>query len=223
MNVLDTFQYFFTLRERVINFWKPGRPQHNESWWNLACLLLAQRKTLCRLMTSQRDKRIFCVTPYWTTSAFDQPLTDQDYPRYRPCSAPHWDIQSCCPMPNFSLFTLIIITQKRCRWANVKTVGHNCLFHDNREGLIFMTFATSENSSDFPCLCFAKWFKSKSPCIKTFLHTFPSCWKMRNPWLTEVSCEGSFTLNSLSGSARVPNRDQWNHIPCAEPGGPTCQ
>ena len=58
MNALDAFQ-FFILWESVINFWKPGRPKHNGSRWNLACLLWAQRKTPCRLMTSHREKRIF--------------------------------------------------------------------------------------------------------------------------------------------------------------------
>ena len=58
--------------------------------------LLAQRKTLCRLMISHREKCIF-VTPYWTAPAIDQPLTDQDYPRYRVTDSdlhPHWDFQS---------------------------------------------------------------------------------------------------------------------------------
>ena len=43
-----------------------------------------------------------------------------------------------------SLFTLIITTQNTCSGANAKTASTAWAFHDEWEGIIFMTFTSSK-------------------------------------------------------------------------------
>ena len=101
-------------------------------------------------------------------------------------------------------------------WKLRAQLGHSATLG---RGLIFMTFAISKSSSDFPCLCFAKWFKSKPSRIKiSFLApllTNTSIFdRLKSAW------EGVFISNNPPppGSRRVTNRDQWNRLPSAEPG-----
>ena len=87
MNAVDAFRFFNPMGERYellearatktqwiamkfgMFFYLP-RGKRRVDWW------------------PRREKNVFFVTPYWTAPAIGQPLTDQDYPRYRHWSAP---------------------------------------------------------------------------------------------------------------------------------------